>query len=285
MFPEYTIGADPEIALEYRGNFIDASFVIDEARTIDFKAKGNDKKLIDFVCGTVGLDGNESIAEIRPHYSTTPLGLVQNIQKTIVQACEDYPHLAASKWLAGSNKHGHHIGGHIHFGVDMAQAMESNIPMALDIYLAPMLMMFENATEAKKRKEEFGSLSDIRQQPWGFEYRTPASWISTPGTSLAALSLAKHIVNQAVKNPHFFAELTYLDVFNTDMWMLREKYDDHNTTFFRKFLAPLWTEILSWQAEEGLETGIQIMRKMIENKVKYKNEDIKKGWGVHVSFS
>jgi hypothetical protein len=63
------------------------------------------------------------------------------------------------------------------------------------------LALIEPPDQAAKRRtvvfygnRPYGQLSDIRTKPYGFEFRTPSSFIVTPGISLGVLSLAKAVV-------------------------------------------------------------------------------------------
>jgi len=48
----------------------------------------------------------------------------------------------------------------------------------------------------KTRRENYGRLSDVRDQNWGFEYRSCSSFIATPASALAVLTVAWVVANE-----------------------------------------------------------------------------------------
>src|SRR5207244_2065177 len=99
----------------------------------------------------------------------------------------------------------------IHFGAPFEDSMKD----ALDYQLGIILALTEPPVEASKRRQivfygdhPYGQLGDIRIKRWGFEYRTPSSFIVTPGITLGIISIAKAIIwEELLQGPQSFCRL------------------------------------------------------------------------------
>src|SRR5690606_29101893 len=69
--------------------------------------------------------------------------------------------------------------------------LTAGLVRALDAYVALPLAMVEDPRRARRRRRRYGFLSEVREKSWGFEYRTPPSWLVTPGYARAVLALTK----------------------------------------------------------------------------------------------
>jgi hypothetical protein len=88
----FTIGCDPELVLRKNGKFVSASNYY--------------KKNASF-----GLDGCNSIAELRPGYSESPIDLTAKIKIILEYGHEKHPEL---EMFAGHYQDSYPIGGHLH---------------------------------------------------------------------------------------------------------------------------------------------------------------------------
>ncbi|WP_442604020.1 putative amidoligase domain-containing protein [Paenibacillus sp. KN14-4R] len=174
------LGADPEFLLmNERGKIVAASHYMERTGEVG--------------CDAIVLSGHRVIlplAELRPEPSTQPRELVRNLRKTMLLASQmiNDPSL---RWIAGGMPvKGFALGGHIHFSGVMLQ---SDLLRALDNYLALPLLLIENDQD-QRRRPRYGWLGDFRRQPHGgFEYRTLASWLSSPTVTKGVVALAKLI--------------------------------------------------------------------------------------------
>lgn len=270
-----TIGADPELMFQYRGAKVNATNVFEGRENngaYNAKVEG----------GTMGTDHNGRVAEVRPRHAVHPKELVENIQKTFAKSVLEFPALLGAEWLAGARKHGETIGGQVHFGIAMEVWENWNLTMAMDMFLACPFLLLEPAEEARQRKAgtQYGKLGDIRPQTWGTEYRPLASWIHSPALTLAALSLAKHIVNQAVLNPEFFKNLKNERPWGVDFETLKRKYAYHETEFFRGKVNEIWNIIMSWPIQPEVAEGLEIFKTMIDKNYTFGHGDFKNLWGL-----
>ncbi len=161
----FTLGADPEFEWWRGDEFVPASDVC------------CDKDL--------GTDGHSDTGEIRPEWGQ-PKNLLISINRLIERAAKEHDGLTIK---AGSGTR-QSLGGHIHFG---------NIPenrelvRALDNFIAIPLREISN--HRLRERQHYGHLGAVRSQPHGWEYRSPASWISHPwiarGVVWIAFLLAK----------------------------------------------------------------------------------------------
>lgn len=171
-----TIGTDPELVLAKRGTIVRAGDVIHE----------RDSRF--------GVDGHPYTAELRPDPAVHPRDLVESIRKTLASRAEQ---LSSYTWLAGPWALDKPLGGHIHFGVPFEERFRD----ALNWQFGTILALAEPEVEAKQRRtfpfyngKPYGALGDVRTKKWGFEYRTPSSFIVSPGTVLGMMTVAKAII-------------------------------------------------------------------------------------------
>lgn len=275
VFPEFTIGCDPELIIHHKSvGCVSAEAFID-----------CEKYTLEHAFGEYGLDGAPFTMELRPKEANTPLELARHIQLCLLQACNDNPHLAELNWMAGAAKESinidgyraiHPIGGHIHFGIPQKPFMVK----MLDRYLALPYALLEDKDEAFLRKKEksYGRLSDARPQNWGWEYRTPSSWLYSPALAIATLSVAKHIINQfRIKGNDVLRRTAVTRYLGEDIY---DPYMAHDEVFMRHTFEDVWAELLSWPMENTLKEGIEAFQTLIESGFKVDDQDIKKNWGI-----
>lgn len=172
-----TIGADPEFGLLENGS--------------KFRQANH---YLTFDATPIGTDGYSSIAEIRPLPAYDPLGLVDNIKTVLNTGVRDGKIPLSLEWRAGTMVNRNPLGGHIHFGTPRSNELIES----LDTYLAHTLALLEKPELARYRRQRFGGLGGYRDQPHGFEYRPPASWLVSPEICAGVLSLAYAVISGAV---------------------------------------------------------------------------------------
>ena len=91
----FTLGCDPELVCRLNGRFVSAHNY--------FKSNSS-----------FGLDGCDSIAELRPGYSESPIDLTAKIKTIIDYGHEKQPEL---EFYSGHYQDNMALGGHIHFGI------------------------------------------------------------------------------------------------------------------------------------------------------------------------
>jgi hypothetical protein len=152
--------------------------------------------------GEFGADGHDWTAELRPKPATYPGDLTQNLRISLLKG---YRVLGHCQWQAGPFIYEKPLGGHIHFGTPITDGIRDT----LDHLMAPMLALVEPAEGARLRRNTvfigrgghtnnrghpYGLLGDFKTKDWGFEYRTPSSFIVTPGITTALIALTKALV-------------------------------------------------------------------------------------------
>src|SRR5690606_17952603 len=141
--------------------------------------------------GVIGVDDQRltgsrtarPIAELRPRPENDPSQLVRNMQRLLLRM----PRALRRRrygWYAGSGRAPYHTGGHVHFS---GLPLTGPIIRALDTYLALPFLLIENPVKARRRRAKYGRLGEVRRKRWGFEYRTPPSWLVAPRFAEAAL--------------------------------------------------------------------------------------------------
>jgi hypothetical protein len=227
------IGCDPELICQRNGSFVPAHR--------HFKSNSS-----------FGLDGCDSTAEIRPGYSESPIDLTAKIKIII-----DYGHSKAPdlEFYAGHYVCEYSIGGHLHFSVEP----ETKIIESLDAVLGSLSNCIDDRDQRNKRERSgYGKKGAYRRKSYGFEYRTPGSFLLSPSTTLVTLTLAK---------------LTVLGVKEDNLDFVQLKDRQHSSTFLKKLKNYLLT--IPEDSREGLkELDLLLNRKLDWNK------NILPAWGV-----
>jgi len=172
--PPLTLGADLELLLERTdGRIVPASRWFPEAGEIG--------------CDRVTVrrrDGRERpVLELRPVPKASPEELIGEVRSLIHEVFRRVPKLGV---YSGAGRAGLPTGGHIHI---------SGVPLSfrllrqLDRYVALPLALLEPVGGA--RRPRYGFPGDARaKEHGGFEYRTPASFLTSPDAAYATFVLA-----------------------------------------------------------------------------------------------
>ncbi len=221
-----------------------------------------------------GADGSTYSFEARPEPSKDPLAVVRSIREILVSHLIANPKFHNYKWIAGSCVPAKDIpiGGHIHFGTFDCNAVYAT--EYLSEYVGAISLLLENKSEAIKRRQfhGYGAKDDVRNQDYGFEYRTPASWLTSPYIASGILCLAKIVLFQFINKE------------NNTLIPKRFTFDDfyhHKIDNFRKHLPNIFQEIRSMILYPKYAAHIEILLKLVEeNKSWYPNMDMKQAWGL-----
>ena len=157
------VGLDPEFLLfDRHGGFVPARDIFGRSSTGD----------------EVGVDECDNTGELRPKEGT-PAKVIKNTTDLLtklgskIKARELLVYAGASTY-ADDNYEDIPLGGHIHFNIPYCE----DFVEALDAFIGvPMLRM---ADSDRREDDEYGELSEWESKPYGFEYRTPPSFIGKP---------------------------------------------------------------------------------------------------------
>lgn len=263
---DFKLGADPELGfIEKTGKLINACDIV--------KDPGHEDQF--------GLDGANAVAEIRPTPNTDPIKVVANIKKVMSEAAKSNPDLEACEWKAGSSVDNHPIGGHIHFGLKKIKRTYNvqEILDSLDRYLAQTLVLLEDPTEAKQRRinNSYGGLSDYRDQPWGIEYRTPGSWLTSPYIAAGVLSLAKATVWESLYNglgSHKDVEIDYDNFEEAELPPIRKQFEE-----------VIWRDIQKFELYTKYQKSIDLLQTLISKKKNwFPTGGMKAAWAIGNKF-
>ena len=168
----YKIGADPEFQLYRNGDMVRASTFFGH----------------DALTASLGTDGATHTAELRvqagSYYQITAeiSRLIGEAQKRS-RGCEAYAGSGVSQ----------PTGGHIHFSGIPAD--EQFIALLEKFITVPL-----NSVSDRRARSGYGRRrGDWRQQPHGWEFRSPLSWLSTPTLANGVLAIA-WVLARAFKN-------------------------------------------------------------------------------------
>ncbi|MBK9096706.1 MAG: hypothetical protein IPM14_01035 [bacterium] len=229
----FTIGCDPELICHRNGQFVPAHNY--------FKSQSS-----------FGLDGCESTAELRPGFSVSPVDLTSKIYKIL-----DYGHSKAPdlEFYAGHFVDSYAIGGHTHFSVEST----TEIIEALDVVLGSFSNCIDDKLQRQKRERSgYGKRGAYRKKHYGFEYRTPGSFLLSPSVTLVHLTLAKLAVIGVLEDKINFSEL---------------KNGHHSCTFLKQLKHNLHT--IPPDCEEGLKE----LDTLLSKKLNW-NQDILPNWSL-----
>jgi len=163
----FTLGCDPELLCRLNGKFVPAYNY--------FKSNSS-----------FGLDGCESIAELRPGFSESPIDLTAKIKIILEYGHEKAP--PDMEFYAGHYVDDYALGGHIHLGLPP----DNSLIDSLDTVLYSLSNCIDDKNQRTKRERSgYGKRRAYRRQPHGCEYRTPGSWLLSPTVALVTLTLAK----------------------------------------------------------------------------------------------
>jgi hypothetical protein len=259
---DFTIGADPEFLV------LDGNKIIGEPQKE----------------GEFSVDGiNNKIHEVRPKYSLNPLEVTNSINQIFLNKVKKEPIFGKYSWQCGSYLHKKPLGGHIWFAVTDKIIKPQDACYYLDNYLSSLLMLLEDKEQGIKRRNceaeseningeyLYGAKGDFRTSNWGFETRTPASFIHSPKITNGAYCLAKTILFEALNNPKFDGN-EYLDY---------DDFQNMNQDKVKKNFTLIRGEIVQMSLYKNYKKHIDYLFKLIkENKTCFSNKSMKEEWGL-----
>jgi hypothetical protein len=291
-----TIGADPEFGFFVKRK---TQYYRDLEEKID--NGGYDKSIITTIlgrtCESYGYDYGGDVGELRPHHASNANYLNKNIYN-IMGRCYKYSSVRKAKGLCfngGSLSYGssdiigdsedvESIGGHIHFGTEYSEKLmwRMMLPSVFMLYI-------ESTPNNRVRRGDcgYGRLMDYRNQPYGFEYRCPASWLVEPKLSLGVLSLYHSVVRaHANKNiPTIYHSLVRWFLNNKDEPDLIDKYNTFDKHFWDKYISDIIVAIKTlpdYRFNDSYHKNIDYLFNNYYYKKKVMDErmDIFKSWGM-----
>ena len=216
----FTIGCDPELICHRNGQFVPAHNF--------FKSNSS-----------FGLDGCESTAEIRPGFSESPIDLTAKIYTILDYGHDKAPDL---EFIAGHYVDDYSIGGHTHISIDPIPEVID----ALDIVLGSLSNCIDDKMQRQKRKS------------YGFEYRTPGSFLLSPSVTLVHLTLSKLAIVGVLEDKVDFNEL---------------KNRQHSCTFLKSLKHSLHT------IPDDCKEGLKELDTLLDKRLNW-NQDILPNWGL-----
>src|ERR1035441_1412197 len=236
---KFTMGADPEFLC------VDGKELIESAA---FTNGANE----------LGSDANGVLFEVRPGPSMDPIEIVGNMHDIFSRWITSRPEFAKYNWKAGSHYADQNIGGHIHFGIKPTQIPTADCANVLDNYVGTVTMLLESRNQGlRRRMGNYGRMGDTRPQNWGFEYRTCASWVTSPYIAAAVLCLAKTVMWEFANNPNFEPR----SVVNP------EDFHKMNTEKIMGLFPDLWRDITSMKMYQQYKVYIDLIYFLLKKRV------------------
>jgi hypothetical protein len=257
---DFTIGADPEFLMIGRdGRNIRANYwcqEIQEAAHIH----------------ELGADGCGTTFECRPTPSINPIQIVNNLHGIFIGHLARHPKLLDYRWQAGSHHGGQPLGGHIHFGISNRRIGAKTGSHLLSQYVGALGILVENKDEGKVRRAgDYGGMVDYRIQSYGFEYRTPSSWLTSPYIAAAFLCLAKTVIWEAVNNR--------TAKFND--YVVNSDFKHMNAEKVLAKLPEIWGDITKMHLYQRYKVYIDVLYYLATNKLNWYSKDgsMNSTWG------
>lgn len=154
-----------------------------------------------------GCDGAADTAEFRPEPATDPEEAANNCINLVRNGIYQLEDADLDAWAGGYAK-GQSLGGHVHFGVPYDETIRN----ALDAFIGAPLHQVCPAGETRNRGG-YANFGAIETKNYGFEYRTPPSWLTAPWMVRAVYHISWHVMRQ-------FLEGTLPPSFRIDRSML-----------------------------------------------------------------
>ena len=162
--------------------------------------------------GKIGCDGHNYTGEIRPMPEEQPLIHMENVHSLIKVIQRYSPKALAGNYVTikedADGRMGEPLGGHIHFGHSKLKKLfageygKGDEKRTIWQALSPIAithLFIEDNVRAKKRRGAYGSITDVRKQPHGFEYRTLGSWLCSPIVTAYSLVSSYAIIQTWLK--------------------------------------------------------------------------------------
>lgn len=250
----------------------------------EFVVYGKDKRLVrarDTRFNTpdeeIGGDASGRPFELRPEPSECPLEVVSNLRAILSSHTRRHPSFFEYTWKAGSfhkaaDGTSTPIGGHIHVGTHEMDGDEGAI--YLDQYIGVASTLLQEAGEAQARMDSgYGAASDWRVQEHGFEYRTCASWLSSPHIAASFLCLTKAVIHQ-VLNTRKGTESLYQSVDP-------ESINDLDLTDLREHWPAIWKSVEALDLYPTYKAHLDLLNTLVTaKKTWYPKWAMQSAWGI-----
>lgn len=264
MIRDFTMGTDPEFLLIHNKTVIRASNHV----TLDDK---------------FGRDGNGYTFEARPNPSMNPLVIIHEIRKIFVQKIIHDNKFAQYKWVAGSyvragdnDPRDFPLGGHIHFGIKNNVITHEKACRILDNYVGLISVLLENKDDGFLRRNdpdygEYGVAGEFRAQTYGFEYRTPSSWIQSPYISTGIMCLGKAVMFEVLNNKRF-----------TPLYKnYATEFKKMDVNKLRKDFPAVWESIKSMSLYKEYKPYLDLLYFLVHNGYSWTTKrDMRQTWGL-----
>ena len=276
---DFTMGADPEFIAVKGGKGSNACYGCDFCK--------NDSDL-----DSLGADGCGTLIEIRPDPSNDPIELVTTMRQILMGQMVDKNELRHFQWFAGShyveedeNVHGdepgrYPMGGHIHFGINRRLIGGRFSTKLLSQYVGLSSCLIEDKNQGYLRRNggphwgNYGGFNDFRTQPYGFEYRTPSSWLTSPYVAAAILCLGKVVMYEVINNSSF----------EPSEFITHEDVRKMNTRKMRAKFQGMWQEVSQMALYPFYQHYLSLIPFLVKHRLTWFPKcSMKEAWGVHVS--
>lgn len=257
-----TIGSDPEFLLVKNGSVTSAEYY----------------EYFNSLHGPIGMDGAGTPIEIRPRpVPVSDIGIMFQEIQSIFSKIANFCYKNKMDLYAGAGYNGGYppIGGHIHFGGEEMKKRRRKMLNLLDCYFTPLSNFFISLSDLADRLESgYGQIGSYETKVWGFEYRTPYSFLLSPFTTKALFALAALIAYHSKK-----LKVDQKLVSDVHTW-----YDDYLSTTFHyrlyKRIKPVILNLMKYGSPNPeFNSYILSMFSLIEQRRRVRNYSVLHNFG------
>ena len=252
IWPGVTVGADPEFELLVNGDTLLPRRV---------GVEGN---------GTLGTDGASNTGELRPSYNTSPEMVHATVKRLLRRL---YKKINASPYSDVEVRAGAGtrvpLGGHIHIGGAGRRPLDILLKRMDELITTPLNA---RANAHYRNSYGYGGLSQYREQPHGWEYRSPCSWLAHPALTKGALTIAWWLARLSGKS---------LKEIDSKEAMIEMAKEPHRTAM-KEFYEALEGIVKLERVKVFQAWGIGEVEGEVEESVEEPSEPVSV-WGIHSS--
>ena len=163
------------------------------------------------------------------------------------------------------------LGGLIHFGYTNSNIDKAEIAKILSQYVGAITILIEDEKTGLKRRCDYGYYTDYRAQPYGMEYRTCSSWLTSPYVAAGVLCLSKTVMYEILNNSQF----------KWEMRVGESDFNNMNIPIIRSYFPSVWNDITKMYLYQKYKINLDLLYFLVNNNLTwFPVEGTKAAWGI-----
>src|SRR5260370_9856068 len=175
LINRFTLGADSEFGMQdSEGRYVHA-----QAHKLDTIA-------------AFGCDMSGCQVELREYPDRSALEVTASLVEALRWMAVTHPEITKFHWIGEAYIDRDGNGGHVHFGRRKANRNEEIKALdSITYFLTNSGVLDKLGCMSRTARTEYGRTGDFRSQPYGYEYRSIATWMSNPWPAFFVLTVSK----------------------------------------------------------------------------------------------